>query len=150
MLEAATGADSREKGVTSDALAVFLGMVVVSGREGWDPLYQSGHYYHQGHSKDKHKIGSSWAYEMGLGWACEMGLGWVHKIVHACPDPLSSSAFLVGSLGIVIMVAYNRLTWGLCQQKRQDHRFSVMLAPVSLSYLISSHLISLTSLPFIY
>jgi hypothetical protein len=68
-----------------------------------------------------------------------MGSGWAHKIVHACPDPLSFSAFLVGSLGIVIVVACNRLTWGLCQHNWQDHRFGVTLAPVSLSYLISSH-----------
>jgi len=82
---------------------------------------------------------------MGLGWACKMGLGWAHEIVRACPDPLSSSTFLVGSLGIVVVVACYRLTWGLCQHDQQDHRFGVALAPVSLS-----HLISLTSLPFIY
>jgi hypothetical protein len=39
-----------------------------------------------------------------------MGLGWVHEIIRACPDPLSFSAFLVGGLGIVIVVACNRLT----------------------------------------
>jgi hypothetical protein len=54
---------------------------------------------------DEREMGSGWACEMGSGWARKMGSGWACEIVRACPDPLSSFAFLVDGLGIVVVVA---------------------------------------------
>jgi hypothetical protein len=67
-----------------------------------------------------------------------MGPGWAHKITHTYSNPSSSFAFLVGSLRIVVVVAYIRSTWGLCQHDWQDVRFGVALAH-QLLYLISFH-----------